>query len=150
VGNQHRIGGIMKTPPRISRGPRGLVSIWNALRDFVVARDIEPGDGLVVDETTQGRVMKLAPDLIAAINSPGRVTTGTPPGSGPGATDPNPDADDGGTGDGTGLPDVETDEDGNPTYNGQPLDWQTLNVCVDDGAGGYTPMVMNVYGTAPS
>lgn len=137
-------------PSRMRRGPGKLPGLFNALRDFVVRDRVIPGSGLVVNETMSGKIVSLTPSLVDLARqyeekksgSPGASDTPGLPGSG-GSTPGN--IFDGG-GSGTGLPDTGTDEAGNPTDPaGNPLGWNPVNVCVSDGAGGWTPMVMRVY-----
>jgi hypothetical protein len=152
----------MKPKPKPMRiGPKGLPALFNALRDFVLADRIIPGPGLSIDETVDGRVLGVDDAIIAAAaKAAGLQTTNNPPGTAtnPGISPPGtggtggPGTGGGGGPDGgTGLPGVETDpETGEPTLDGDPLAWQTLNVCIDDGDGGYTPATMKVYGTTPT
>ncbi len=146
-------------PDKIKKAPGRLKTYFNTLRDFVVSRDIKPGKGVVEQEFEMGRVFSVS-EALQALEYQYLMYLKTLPqgtiGGGPGLTggggsitnifNSNP----GDSETGTGLPDVETDpETGEPTHNGQPLGWQTLNVCVDDGLGSYTPMVMDIYATAP-
>lgn len=123
-----------------------LKPLFNALRDFVVARDVIPGAGLVENETRNGREISVSRELQSLLESYRQTLGGDPPEnpSNPWTTTNN------GGGTGTGLPEVEPDpETGEPTHDGQPLGWQTLKVCVDTGGPLPTPMVIKVYSTAP-
>lgn len=124
----------------MKRGPGKLVALFNALRDFVLQERVIPGQGLVVRETVRGRMLGVDPTLVELGRKYEESLAKAPAG---GSSPSNPFT--GGSG-GTGLPDTGTDEEGNPTSpNGDPLGWRTLNVCVDDGAGGYTPAQIQVY-----
>ena len=132
---------MIKTPNKMMRGPGKLVSLFNGLREFVIMRDIIIGRGLQVNETQSGRMVSVSTTLqnlaiqIEEHNDGGGVSGNPFTGGGSG---------------GSGLPDVITDPaTGVPTHDGKPLGWRDLRVCVADGAGGYTPMTMAVYGTTP-
>lgn len=135
-------------PKRMKLGPRGLPAMFNLLRDFVVMRDVEFDEAhFAVDETTDGRRVKIRTDIVDGAKA-GIGLSSPSAGNGAGGNSNTPP----GTGDGdggAGLPGVETDPDGNQTYDGKPLAWRQLNVCVDDGEGGWTPMTMDIYATAP-
>tara|TARA_R110000765_G_scaffold47794_4_gene98019 strand:+ start:7272 stop:7724 length:453 start_codon:yes stop_codon:yes gene_type:complete len=144
------------TPPPIKKAPGKLASIFNALREFVISRDVTAGAGLREDTTKHGRVIKVSNALLQLESAYKQLLSGEPPNDD--VTNPWADPGNGGGGwnttggggsGGTGLPDVEEDADGNPTYDDKPLNWTTLNVCVDDGAGGYTPQAIDIYSTAP-
>lgn len=132
-----------------------MLAAWNVLVDFVIRKQVIPGNYLQFEQTERGLKLDVAPVLKAVAdqyvqdrNTGGdgttRITPGNFSGGGSGGGFPTP----GGGGSGTGLPDVEGGKD-NPTIDGQPLGWQNLHVCVDDGEGGWTPMTMKVYASNP-
>jgi hypothetical protein len=135
-----------ETPKPMKKGPGKLVFLFNALRDFVVARDVIPGAGLVENETRNGREISVSRELQSLMESYRQTVAGDAPDN-----PANPwNGGGGNTGGGTGLPGVETDpETGEPTHDGQPLGWQILKVCVDTGGPLPTPMVIKVYSSAP-
>lgn len=133
-------------PRRMKKGPSRLVELFNLLRDFVVARDISPGIGLVENETKFGREISVSRQLQELAAAYQQIVGGNPDDTNTFITNITG----GGNGTGTGLPGVDPGEgETPPSIDGQPLGWQNLHVCVDDGAGGWTPMTMKVYASNP-
>lgn len=131
--------------PKISKVPvflKPLALVVNALSDFAGLNRPLPGPGVRITESQQGAVITLDPQLLQllkeyqsgktnkdSIYAPGNSTSW---GTGGG---------------GTGLPDTGVDPvTGQPTDpDGNLLAWIILNVCVSDGAGGWTPMHLQLY-----
>jgi hypothetical protein len=132
------------------RGPGRLVSLFNALRDFVISDRVIPDEGFRVNETVNGRRLSLSQSILELARQYEEARSGSPEES----------ATNGGTtitnifqsgGSGTGLPDTGTDSGGNPTDpDGNPLAWRELNVCVSDGEGGWTPATLSIYAGQPA
>lgn len=135
-----------------------LKALYNALVDFAVLNRPLKGPGIEINQTTLGTQLSVSKELLDLANRYAEASSGasgndgTSGGNGAGGTGSNPFNGGGGgnNGGGTGLPDVETDPDGsNPSHDGNALAWQEIHVCVSDGNGGWTPMTMGIYGTAP-
>lgn len=143
-----------KTAPKKFSGFPGvgiMMTAWNGLIDYLAATRALPGAYLTANQTAEGVVFDLTPELKSLIDSwieNNNVTAGggTPTNNGGGWTNPWTQ---GGGGTGTGLPDVDDTDPENPTYEGRPIAWRQLHICVDDGEGGYTPMVTDIFSTAP-
>lgn len=130
-----------EVPPRMSKGPARLMSLFNGLSDFVLRSQVLPGEGLAPEETVNGLRLSVSSEILALARQAAEAKVGI--------DDPDSPFNPGGTGNGgTGLPDTGTDPTtGEPTYRGNPLEWQELYVCVSDGEGGWTPTILRTYGT---
>lgn len=126
-----------------------MLSAWNVLVDFVIRKQVIPGNYLQFEQTEQGLKLDVAPALKAVADQyvqdrntgGGDGTTRITPGNGSGGgTGGGWTQTGGGGGSGDGIP---------PTVNGRPTGWRPLRVCVDDGDGGFTPMVIDVPSTTP-
>jgi hypothetical protein len=141
-------------PDKMKRGPSRLKTLFNGLVDFVIQRDLSIGAGLREDATVNGRNVRVSDNLLKLEAAYRELLGGSPSSDNPLYRVINNYGGGNGGGDGTGLPDVETDEDGNPTLDGQPLDWQTasLKACIVDDEGNKTPVTYSFrfYGTTPT
>lgn len=148
------------SPKKFSRFPGipTMMAAWNSLLDYLAATRALPGSYLTANQTKEGVVFDITPELKSIVdkwisdnNIRGSGQTPTTPSGLPGSGLDTPGfGGGGGDGTGVGLPDVEEDpETGDPVYEGRALAWRQLNICVDDGDGGYTPMVTDIYSTAP-
>lgn len=135
-------------PDKLVKAPGRLLAVINGIIDFCRVNRVTAGPGLEANETVNGRQLQVTQSILDAARAwedknSGNETTDEDGNPLPSWNNPGGTGGDGGT----GLPDTGTDEEGNPTDpNGDPLEWNQINVCVSDGEGGWTPMKLSIYG----